>query len=74
MTPTTTPDIWMRTVLVWKQLDCMEVEVIFCFGERLVQGRGSRRQGTPGDGESDVSRCINESFGGVQVQLQPVPE
>ena len=35
---------------------------------------GGGRPGTPGDGESDVSRSINESFGGVQIQLQPVPE
>ena len=28
---------------------------------------GLGRPGTPGDGESDVSRSINESFGGIQV-------
>ena len=28
---------------------------------------GGGRQGTPGDRESDVSRSINESFGGIRV-------
>ena len=35
---------------------------------------GGGRLGTPGGESDDVSRSINESFGGIRVQLQLVPE